>query len=753
MQEAGARDGSHEAAKEASSDRSSEPAEAAPDVSSEATADAMPDRLPEAAGDVAPEAEASADAPTEARPDAPLEAAPDASDAAVDTLQDASSCTDHLKNGDETDVDCGGSACGPCDDALGCSVDHDCKSKRCGEDDKCAVASCSDGVQNGNETDVDCGGGCTTKCELGKACGASGDCKSGLCPQGVCVECVEPTTCPGTDTECQKRTCDAGRCGVGNVAANTRLAAQTPGDCKANVCDGNGATTTANDDTDVPVDNRECTDDVCSNGAPSNPPKSADTSCTQGGGKVCDGAGACVACNAAAQCGQDTECKTFTCNAHVCGSTNAGTDKVLSTQIPGDCKEAHCDGSGGVTNVVNNTDVPFDGLECTLDLCTDGMPSNPAAPTGTTCSAGVCNGTVCGECNVAANCQGTDDACHHRTCDTNHCGFFNEPAGPAPTQTPGDCHVIQCDGTGHLTMEIDNTDVPNDNNDCTQDLCTDGVASNPAVAQGSHCAGGVCNDSTCVECIVADDCQGTDQTCHHRTCVSNHCGTFNEPVGPAPLTAQAAGDCHTIHCDGAGVATNDVDDNDVSDDKKDCTQDKCTNGTPSNPDAAIDTVCREAQGGRCVAAAVCVPTFMVVRVGDGGAGLSNASTAAFVERRHFDTVGALVSTIALPIAASGSNQILTLSGTTQREGFIQLSTNGQFATLLGYVTPPGATANVSSSTQANVKRVIGRIASNDSVDSSTILTPAYDANNSRGAVSVDGTVFWTAGASNSQGGI
>ena len=47
------------------------------------------------------------------------------------------------------------------------------------------------------------------------------------------------------------------------TAVGTPLAAQTSSDCQKAVCDGAGATTTQNDDTDLPDDNNACTTDVC----------------------------------------------------------------------------------------------------------------------------------------------------------------------------------------------------------------------------------------------------------------------------------------------------------------------------------------------------------------------------------------------------------------------------------------------------------------------------------------------------------
>ena len=40
-------------------------------------------------------------------------------------------CTDIAKNAKETDVDCGGGTCGPCDDLKSCGMPGDCKSNVC----------------------------------------------------------------------------------------------------------------------------------------------------------------------------------------------------------------------------------------------------------------------------------------------------------------------------------------------------------------------------------------------------------------------------------------------------------------------------------------------------------------------------------------------------------------------------------------------------------------------------------------------
>ena len=65
-------------------------------------------------------------------------------------------CDDNVRNGSETDVDCGGS-CAVCADGATCLADSDCSSQVCGEGLTCEAATCNDGIQNGDEIGVDCG--------------------------------------------------------------------------------------------------------------------------------------------------------------------------------------------------------------------------------------------------------------------------------------------------------------------------------------------------------------------------------------------------------------------------------------------------------------------------------------------------------------------------------------------------------------------------------------------------------------------
>src|SRR5262245_8501124 len=79
-----------------------------------------------------------------------------------------STCNDRLRNGTETDVDCGGD-CPPCDDGRMCMDGTDCKSANCTGFRCQAQAACTDRIKNGTETDIDCGGTCPA-CADGKVC-------------------------------------------------------------------------------------------------------------------------------------------------------------------------------------------------------------------------------------------------------------------------------------------------------------------------------------------------------------------------------------------------------------------------------------------------------------------------------------------------------------------------------------------------------------------------------------------------------
>ncbi|MEJ7732107.1 MAG: hypothetical protein WKG00_23210 [Polyangiaceae bacterium] len=101
----------------------------------------------------------------------------------------AGSCSDGIRNGGESDVDCGGPAqldCSPCDVGNDCTTGTDCASGVC-EGTACGEGDCNDDIVNGDETDVDCGGQDCDYCVSGQKCNSELDCEY-FCEDGHCID-------------------------------------------------------------------------------------------------------------------------------------------------------------------------------------------------------------------------------------------------------------------------------------------------------------------------------------------------------------------------------------------------------------------------------------------------------------------------------------------------------------------------------------------------------------------------------------
>ena len=98
--------------------------------------------------------------------------------------------------------------------------------------------TCSDGVKNGHETDVDCGGPDCPPCAVGRGCLSRTDCASAICT-GTCQACVPGDVCAAggvctcvLPTGAATTTCVA-------LPAPAAIAGSCPGSCPAGtVCIG-----------------------------------------------------------------------------------------------------------------------------------------------------------------------------------------------------------------------------------------------------------------------------------------------------------------------------------------------------------------------------------------------------------------------------------------------------------------------------------------------------------------------------------
>ncbi|WP_437876669.1 hypothetical protein [Sorangium sp. So ce513] len=563
----------------------------------------------------------------------------------------------------------GTTRCDAADGSIKCLPDATSDPEICnGEDDNCngrideGPFCCPDGALNGNESDVDCGGSCTEKCDVGEMCRNDADCKTSICEGTRCQPkrdlgqicdsdvkctsgyCVDGVCCDGACTAlCHactaflRGTGQDGYCGPVEAGRDPdeNCNAQDPTTCgNTGACDGNGAcqqhpATTA------------CTAASCS--ADGVTLHLADT---------CNGRGTCVdrgtqscapftcrgdACTdrlrAGEPCTSATECADGYCVDGVCCQTACGNGN------PGDCQACNvvgrlgtCSPSPAGTTCRAATDVcdvaevcdgastvcPMDGVreagvvcrsstgDCDVaETCNGVMKACPAdvfRPGGTVCRpaagdcdvAEVCTGTdpvcptdvfrasttVCrasaGECDVAETCSGLGPLCP---------GDARLPSGTVCREAVGDCDVAEtCTGASPL---------------CPSD------ARRPS--------GTVCREAA-GDCDVAEVCTGTDPVC--PTDVFRASTT---------VCRASAGECDVAEtCSGLGplcpgdarlpsgtVCREAVGDCDVAE--------TCTGASPLCPSDArrpSGTVCREAAGDcdveeRCNGTSTACPGDMV----------------------------------------------------------------------------------------------------------------------------------------------
>ncbi len=140
--------------------------------------------------------------------------------------------------------------------------------------------------------------------------------------------------------------------------------------------------------------------------------------------------------------------------------------------------------------------------------------------------------------------------------------------------------------------------------------------------------------------------------------------------------------------------------------------------------------------------------LVVEQIGNGTGSLTSAAAPVFVNEYKPD--GTLVQSIPMPTTVAGSNLRLTDSGSATSDGYLNLSTNGQYLTLTGYNAAVGTASVASTSTSGGtpVARVVGLIDSHGNVDTTTSLV-AYSGNNVRSAVTTNGSDIWVSGAASS----
>ena len=297
---------------------------------------------------------------------------------------------DGVKNGDETDVDCGGTKSPACVDTKGCALASDCKSGVC-TNKICQAPTSTDGVQNGNETGVDCGGTSTgaPKCPTGTGCLVDGDCANVKCDT-VQKKCASASHSDGLKNDGETGVDCGGpsptKCATGEGCASNA-------DCNAVACDAAGTKLCLAATHSDGITNLGETGVDCGGAAP--------TKCATGQG--------CLA---------TTDCNKVLCDvavtklclaaSHTDGILNLGETGIdcggaalpltcgvgVGCAVTADCTKAKCNAGTLVCDPPTKTDLIQNGTETDVD-CGGGAPTNAGA-----CALGL-------SCLVASDCAST----------------------------------------------------------------------------------------------------------------------------------------------------------------------------------------------------------------------------------------------------------------------------------------------------------------------------------------------------------
>ena len=278
-------------------------------------------------------------------------------------------------------------------------------------------------------------------------------------------------------------------------------------------------------------------------------------------------------------------------------------------------------GAAGTSDSSRVTDAPSDGNQRRDVTLVDAISDRDAGPADVSLGgdgSSVRDGSSDGDGSPVdardAGCQTANDCpraeCWVALCIEGRCVTAPAALGtPTSGQVAGNCKVTVCNGSdGGTQDQNDDNDVPDDLNACTLDGCNGGSPTH--VPQTGQACGtnGLCNSSgQCVGCIARTDCPGTDDFCKTRVCDNGTCSfSFTQQGMALPDNQQTAGDCRTVACNGAGGTQFDPAPADLPNDSNECTEDKCTGTTASNPPTLPGSTCSASGGRVCDGNGACV---------------------------------------------------------------------------------------------------------------------------------------------------
>jgi len=321
---------------------------------------------------------------------------------------------------------CATGVCGGGGTCVECLMDGDCTLPEvCDEPSNlCVPASCSDGELNGDETDLNCGGSCPP-CANGLDCLDFGDCASGVCTALSCAPCAVIGDCQGGNW-CNVGTCAlqqgqgtsctvADACGNGNCVDNFCCESSCVGTCQACAASLTGTADGVCSFVDTVSDpDAECPGGACQAANCSGTSAACDfaTAGSDCGAQTCaNGTESQPQCNAGGACNQIV---TTSCNGHQCAGASCDSD--CQNQDSQCLPTFYCENADPVCQAdLAVGDDCLDDSQCPGDFCVDGFCCNMA-----------CNG-LCESCAAATSigANGTCSDIMNNTDPDNECPGAN----------------------------------------------------------------------------------------------------------------------------------------------------------------------------------------------------------------------------------------------------------------------------------------------------------------------------------------
>lgn len=198
----------------------------------------------------------------------------------------------------------------------------------------------------------------------------------------------------------------------------TLLAPHVPGDCKASACDGFGGTVDVVDLENRPAAKGTCWVGYCdAQGKPQQTPSAAGSACQGAGGKLCDGAGACVACLT------QSDCAAGACIDHACVSNACSNGKRDGAETDVDCG-GFCEPCEVGQSCKIDQDCASDSCEQVKQVCLPASCIDQQLTSGETDVD--CGGPDCSPCYVGKHCEQNSD------CVTNQCNLQKQACEGEP---------------------------------------------------------------------------------------------------------------------------------------------------------------------------------------------------------------------------------------------------------------------------------------------------------------------------------